>query len=197
MWNGSNKSEGFCQSCVLAQPAGKCEANPTFICKHHRCPTGSFCQYCKGKQLLYINARCKNGMHTLTDPVTSCCTILQSLHASSQASEELSGITLLGANTTYCVMHGLIITPCSCSAFLRSWMMQRLQKAREQVPQLPVAASKTGPHIGASLSSIQAVISEIVQDLVGQDVAVDAALAAQGLDSLAAMELRQRLQAIS
>lgn len=62
------------------------------------------------------------------------------------------------------------------------------------MPRLPVAGSDAELQGKVSLPSIQAVVSEIVKDLVGQEVAADAPLAAQGLDSLAAMELRQRLQ---
>lgn len=64
------------------------------------------------------------------------------------------------------------------------------------MPQLPVTDSYAEPHTEENLQAIQAVISEIVKDLVGQDVALEAPLVAQGLDSLAAMELRQRLQVI-
>ena len=74
--------------------------------------------------------------------------------------------------------------------------MQDLQEAKKQVPQLPMADSNMSRQTKQSLSSIEAVIFEIVMDLVGQDVSIDAPLAGQGLDSLAAMELRQRLQAI-
>ena len=45
-----------------------------------------------------------------------------------------------------------------------------------------------------SLASIQSNVLEIVRDLVGADVQLEAPLVAQGLDSLAAMELRQKLQ---
>jgi aryl carrier-like protein len=53
------------------------------------------------------------------------------------------------------------------------------------------AASSTGQQ---SLQQLEATVMEIVKELVGADVAPGAPLAAQGLDSLAAMELRQKLQ---
>ncbi len=74
--------------------------------------------------------------------------------------------------------------------------MQELQDARSIVPHLSVAEPTAEPHSKRSLSSVQAIVSEIVKGLVGQDVAADAPLVAQGLDSLAAMELRQKLQVI-
>ena len=47
-----------------------------------------------------------------------------------------------------------------------------------------------------SLADIEAVILRVVRDLTGADPASDQPLAAQGLDSLAAMELRQKLQVL-
>ncbi|CAL8466746.1 g6282 [Coccomyxa elongata] len=46
-----------------------------------------------------------------------------------------------------------------------------------------------------SLAELEAGILSVVHDLMGPDVAPDAPLSSQGLDSLAAMELRQKLQA--
>ena len=43
--------------------------------------------------------------------------------------------------------------------------------------------------------SLEAAVADLVADLTGQRPAVDQPLAAQGLDSLAAMELCQKLQA--
>lgn len=46
-----------------------------------------------------------------------------------------------------------------------------------------------------SLQELESAVLEIIQELVGSAVSPDAPLAAQGLDSLASMELRQKLQA--
>lgn len=46
-------------------------------------------------------------------------------------------------------------------------------------------------------ADVQAVVLDIAKGLVGTDIALDAPLTAQGLDSLAAMELRQKLQVLS
>lgn len=46
-------------------------------------------------------------------------------------------------------------------------------------------------------SALEAEIKEMVAGYVGMDVDVSMPLAAQGLDSLAAMELRQKLQVLS
>lgn len=54
-----------------------------------------------------------------------------------------------------------------------------------------------GPALPASLQVVEAVIGGIVSELVGAGVAPDAPLAAQGLDSLAALELRRQLEARS
>ena len=43
--------------------------------------------------------------------------------------------------------------------------------------------------------TLEAAVADLVADLTGQRPASDQPLAAQGLDSLAAMELRQKLQA--
>ena len=43
--------------------------------------------------------------------------------------------------------------------------------------------------------TLEAAVADLVADLTGQRPAVDQPLATQGLDSLAAMELRQKLQA--
>lgn len=45
-----------------------------------------------------------------------------------------------------------------------------------------------------SMAELEASILSVVHDLIGPDVAPDAPLSGQGLDSLAAMELRQKLQ---
>ena len=45
-----------------------------------------------------------------------------------------------------------------------------------------------------SLRDLQAAVLGIVRELVGADIAPDMPLATQGLDSLAGMELRQKLQ---
>ena len=45
-----------------------------------------------------------------------------------------------------------------------------------------------------SMAELEASILSVVSDLIGPDVAPDAPLSSQGLDSLAAMELRQKLQ---
>ena len=45
-----------------------------------------------------------------------------------------------------------------------------------------------------SLQDLQAAVLVMVRELVGADIAPDVPLGAQGLDSLAAMELRQKLQ---
>ena len=45
-----------------------------------------------------------------------------------------------------------------------------------------------------SLAELETTILSLVQDLIGPDVTPDAPLSSQGLDSLAAMELRQKLQ---
>ena len=45
-----------------------------------------------------------------------------------------------------------------------------------------------------SLAEIETAILDIAGDLIGSQVARDQALASQGLDSLAAMELRRKLQ---
>lgn len=47
---------------------------------------------------------------------------------------------------------------------------------------------------GKSRGELQAQILSIVAELTGADAAVDQPLASQGLDSLASMELRQKLQ---
>ena len=48
--------------------------------------------------------------------------------------------------------------------------------------------------VGLSAAALQQQILELVKGFVGSDVSADMPLAAQGLDSLAAMELRQKLQ---
>ncbi len=45
-----------------------------------------------------------------------------------------------------------------------------------------------------SLAELEASILSVVHDVMGPDVAPEAPLSSQGLDSLAAMELRQKLQ---
>ena len=45
-----------------------------------------------------------------------------------------------------------------------------------------------------TLAEVEAAVLEVVAELVGDDVDVGEPLAGQGLDSLAAMELRQKLQ---
>ena len=67
-------------------------------------------------------------------------------------------------------------------------------KGTEKQLLVPTASEKSSAAHTESLVSIQAAILEIIRDIVGGEVALDAPLAAQGLDSLAAMELRQRLQ---
>ena len=57
------------------------------------------------------------------------------------------------------------------------------------------AGASHGPAPPASLQETEAVIAGIVGELVGAGVAPDAPLAAQGLDSLAALELRRQLEA--
>ena len=54
-----------------------------------------------------------------------------------------------------------------------------------------------GPPPPASLQEMEAVVGGIVGELVGAGVAPGAPLAAQGLDSLAALELRRQLEARS
>jgi aryl carrier-like protein len=61
----------------------------------------------------------------------------------------------------------------------------------------PKHESRLGPIASPILTThaeLEAKIASIVFDLVGTNVAVDASLANSGLDSLAAMELRQKLQ---
>ena len=48
---------------------------------------------------------------------------------------------------------------------------------------------------GFTTESLEVAVAELVTDLTGSSPAPDQPLAAQGLDSLAAMELRQKLQA--
>ena len=59
--------------------------------------------------------------------------------------------------------------------------------------------SKASPSDGRmaefTSETLQAAVADLVADLTGQRPALDQPLAAQGLDSLAAMELRQKLQA--
>ena len=55
------------------------------------------------------------------------------------------------------------------------------------------ASSALGP-AARSLDELQRLVLSVVRDLVGADVDPAAPLGAQGLDSLAAMELRQKLQ---
>lgn len=55
-----------------------------------------------------------------------------------------------------------------------------------------VAVRAVGVDHHQALSSIQS----IVKDLIGQDVAANAPLGTQGLDSLASMELRQKIQVL-
>lgn len=57
---------------------------------------------------------------------------------------------------------------------------------------LQAGSSSTGGGIDAA--ALQQEILEMVRGFVGADVAVDQPLVAQGLDSLAGMELRQKLQ---
>lgn len=45
-----------------------------------------------------------------------------------------------------------------------------------------------------SLAELETTILSLVQNLIGPDVTPDAPLSSQGLDSLAGMELRQKLQ---
>lgn len=56
---------------------------------------------------------------------------------------------------------------------------------------LPARSSSEG---FMRLEKVQAAVLECVKELLGLDVTIDAPLAAQGLDSLAALELRQKLQ---
>ena len=48
----------------------------------------------------------------------------------------------------------------------------------------------------ASNTELEAAILQLVQDVLGVEVAIDQPLAAQGLDSLAAIEIRQKLQVV-
>ena len=48
----------------------------------------------------------------------------------------------------------------------------------------------------ASNTELEAAILQLVQDVLGVQVAIDQPLAAQGLDSLAAIEIRQKLQVV-
>ena len=61
--------------------------------------------------------------------------------------------------------------------------------------QLAEGSQPSSPALPVSLEAAEAAISGIVNELVGTDVAPDAPLAAQGLDSLAALELRRQLEA--
>lgn len=49
-------------------------------------------------------------------------------------------------------------------------------------------------HAVSSIAELQAVVLDCVNPLLAEPAAADAPLAAQGLDSLASMELRQKLQ---
>ena len=60
------------------------------------------------------------------------------------------------------------------------------------------SSSRSGEHLAAGCArdaaAIEVEILSLVQGFVGPDVSAEQPLASQGLDSLAAMELRQRLQ---
>lgn len=56
------------------------------------------------------------------------------------------------------------------------------------------AAAAAAKPTARTLVDVEAAVLEVVRDLVGGDVDVGEPLAGQGLDSLAAMELRQKLQ---
>ena len=61
--------------------------------------------------------------------------------------------------------------------------------------EVPEAKAKQATKKGMpSLAELEATILSLVHDLIGPDVTPDAPLSSQGLDSLAAMELRQKLQ---
>lgn len=47
---------------------------------------------------------------------------------------------------------------------------------------------------GPTAADLEEQVMSVIRDLVGADVAKDQPLVAQGLDSLASMELRQKLQ---
>ena len=59
---------------------------------------------------------------------------------------------------------------------------------------IPAARAVNVSTTGLSIEQALSEITEIVHDLTGSDVDPAAPLLAQGLDSLAAMELRQRIQ---
>ena len=59
----------------------------------------------------------------------------------------------------------------------------------------PSAAPTSKAAAMPSRAELQLAIAGVVGDLVGADVDADVALASQGVDSLTAMELRQKLQA--
>lgn len=70
-----------------------------------------------------------------------------------------------------------------------------LQELHTKPTAAEVAPVSTAPaSVQLSLADIRSAIVHIVTDLTGSAVAVDRPLAAQGLDSLASMELRQKLQ---
>ncbi len=81
--------------------------------------------------------------------------------------------------------------------------MQEMQQRKDlaAAPAKAALASKAAAGATAAgsqrlrtLAEVEAAVLEVVADLVGDDVDVGEPLAGQGLDSLAAMELRQKLQ---
>jgi hypothetical protein len=69
------------------------------------------------------------------------------------------------------------------------------EEAEEAAASQRGMAAATSRSIAApSRTELESMIAAVVADLMGADVARDAPLAAQGLDSLTAMELRQKLQ---
>lgn len=63
-----------------------------------------------------------------------------------------------------------------------------------QAQPLPAKPVSKAQHDGPSREDLEGRILGVVQSLIGNDVKVDEPLSKQGLDSLAAMELRQKLQ---
>ncbi len=74
-----------------------------------------------------------------------------------------------------------------------SWELLPDQAAEQELAGVDVASSMAGaPQLSAA--ELEAEISALVHGYVGDKVDPTAPLAVQGLDSLAAMELRQKLQ---
>ena len=99
-------------------------------------------------------------------------------------------------------LNGIIALLGTTSGNCCCWVGLKEEQRRKQLAATPAkaaaakrAAAAVAPQKRVStLAEIEAAVLEVVQDLVGDGIDVGEPLAGQGLDSLAAMELRQKLQ---